>query len=230
MVWGTVSATHLVGLGCGDDTFDWTDGWTGSLQYAIAYTAVSSATGGISDSHNGIEADSSSDGSATPVSSPKVSNFTIVSGGDPLALTGALLRRNMQGVLANGIILDWPEAGIDIDGTNTQANFNDGDLIIQSLFLAGNGVAVQDGDGDDITFTAANDVETALPSTMSGFTFRSGRPGVVPGTNENSVDVYDVTGLGDLEATTYIGAVEDADDTWFLGWTIDQQGNLTSVN
>ncbi|KCZ50452.1 hypothetical protein [Hyphomonas pacifica] len=227
---GTVSASHLVGLGCGDDTFDWTDGWKGSLQYAIAYTGVASATGGISSSHNGIEADSSSNAAATPISSPNVSNFTIISGGDDNALVGALIRRNMQGVLANGIILGWPEAGIDIDGTDTQANFNNGDLIIQSLFLADNGKPVQDSDGDDVTFTAANDVETALPSTMSGFAFRAGRPGIVPGASENSVDVYDVTGLGDLEATTYIGAVKDANDKWFLGWTIDQQGNLTSAN
>ena len=52
----------------------------------------------------------------------------------------------------------------------------------------------------------------------------------MPGANENSVDVYDVAGVGDLEETTYIGAVEDADDTWFLGWTVDQEGNLTSAN
>ena len=65
---------------------------------------------------------------------------------------------------------------------------------------------------------------------MTGFTFRAGRPGVVPGANENSVPVFDVTGIGNLEPTTYIGAVEDADDKWFLGWSIDQTGALTSAN
>ena len=159
-----------------------------------------------------------------------MSNFTVISGGDGDALTGALLRRNMQGVIANGIILGWPDAGIDVDGTDTQANFNNGDLIIQSLFLADNGEPVETGDADDITFTAVNDVETGLANSMTDFTFRTGRPGVVPGANENSVDVYDVTGVGKLEATTFIGAVEDADDDWYLGWTIDQEGDLTSAN
>ena len=227
---GTVNAQHLLSTGCGDDSLDWTDGFQGSIQYAIVYGGVSSATGGISDDPRGIEGDNlSSDNSATPISTPRVSNFTIISGGDAAADTGAVLRRGMRGTIANGIILGWPDAGLDVDSTATVDNVTNGDLQIQSIFLSGNGDDLE-SDGEDPTFTAANNLVTGDPITTSGFTFRTGRPGVVPGANENAVPVFDVTGIGALEATTYVGAVEDANDKWFLGWSIDQEGNLTSAN
>jgi hypothetical protein len=227
---GTVNAKHLLSTGCGDDSLDWTDGFQGSLQYAIVYGGVSSATGGLSDDPRGIEGDNlSSNNSATPVSTPRVSNFTIISGGDATADTGAVLRRGMEGTIANGIILGWPDAGLDVDDDITIANANGGTLQIQSLFLSGNGDDLET-DATEPTFTAANNLVTGQAITTSGFTFRSGRPGVVPGANENAVPVFDVTGIGELEATSYVGAVEDANDTWFLGWSVDQTGNLTSAN
>lgn len=226
---GTTNAKHLIALGCGDDSLDWTDGWQGSIQYAIVYGGVSSATGGLSGDPRGIEGDNlSGDNTRTPISTPHVSNFTLISGGDSAADTGAVLRRGMKGTIANGIILDWPDAGIDVDDADTNTNFTNGDLKIQSLFLSGNGDDVETGDTDDVTFTAANNVTTGQAITTTGFTFRTGRPSVVPGANENAVPVFDVTGIGSLEATTYIGAVKDTSDTWFRGWSIDQTAAVTA--
>ena len=228
---GTTNAKHLIALGCGDDSLDWTDGWQGSIQYAIVYGGVSSATGGVSGDPRGIEGDNlSGDNSATPISTPRVSNFTLISGGDAAADTGAVLRRGMRGTIANGIILDWPDAGIDVDDASTNTNFVNGDLEIQSLFLSGNGEDVETGDTDDVTFAAGNNVTTGQAVTTTGFTFRTGRPGLVPGANENAVTVFDVTGIGALEPTTYIGAVENAADTWFRGWSIDQTASQTATS
>ena len=228
---GAVSAKHLVATGCGDDSIDWTDGWTGSLQYGIVYAGATSATGGLSGDPRGIEADNrDGENDKTPVSSPDLSNITIIASGDAAADTGAVLRRGTQGTLVNAIILGWPDAGLDVDDPQTQTNVTNDDLLIRSLFLSNNGEDIESGDTDDVTFVTADNVVTGQTVTMSGFAFRSGRPGLVPGANENAVPVYDVTGIGNLEATTYIGAVEDADDKWFLGWTIDQEGNLTSTN
>ncbi len=227
---GTTNAKHLIGLGCGDDSLDWTDGYQGSIQYAIVYGGVASADGGISGDPRGIEGDNlSSNNSATPVSTPRVSNFSIISGGDAAADTGAVLRRGMQGTIANGIILGWPDAGLDVDDAQTTTNFNAGTLQIQSIFLSGNGDDLE-SDGDDPTFTAANNLVTGQAITTTGFAFRAGRPGVEPGANENAVPVFDVTGIGSLEATSYIGAVQDANDQWFLGWSVDQTGTLTTTN
>jgi hypothetical protein len=223
----------MLATGCGDDQFDWTDGWQGSLQYGIAYGGVSSATGGISTDPNGLEGDNLHNfDDTTPVSTPRISNITIISGGDPKAEMGAKLRRGMKGTVANAIVLGWPLAGLEVDTDATVRNVNDGSLNIQSWFISGNGTAFGSNTTEPTLFSnpAANNLVVDQPVTTSGFAFRAGRPGVVPGTNENAVPVFDVTGIGQLEPTTYIGAVKDANDKWFLGWSIDQAGNLTSAN
>ena len=230
---GTVSAKHMLATGCGDDQFDWTDGWQGSLQYGIAYGGVASATGGISEDSNGLEGDNLDKfNDKTPISTPRISNLTVIAGGDPDAQIGAKLRRGMQGTVANMIVLGWPDYGLDVDDALTINNVNDGLLQLQSWFISGNGAAFADDGTEPDVFTSpgTNNLVVDQPVTTSGFAFRSGRPGVVPGANENAVPVFDVTGIGNLEPTDYIGAVKDADDKWYLGWSIDQAGNLTSAD
>ena len=80
----------------------------------------------------------------------------------------------------------------------------------------------------DATFVAADNIVTGQPITMGGFTFQAGRNGVVPGANEMAVPSFDVTSIGNLEPAPYVGAVQDANDDWYLGWTVDQDGNLTT--
>ena len=230
---GTVSAKHMLAIGCGDDQFDWTDGWQGSLQYGIAYGP--GPNGDVSDDPNGLEGDNLNNANAaTPVSTPRISNLTVISGGGADQI-GVKLRRGMQGTVANMIVLGWHEWGLDVDDTLTITNANSGALNLQSMFLSGNAADLAADATEPTMFTsaseqAAQNIVTGQTSTMSGFTFRAGRPGVVPGDNENAVPVFDVTGIGNLEATSYIGAVEDANDKWYLGWSIDQAGNLTSAN
>lgn len=224
---GTVNTKHMVALGCGDDSLDWTDGWQGSMQYAIVYSGVSAADGSISGDPRGIEGDNlSSDNLATPVSTPHVSNFTIFSGGDPASDTGIVLRRGMKGTIANGIVAGWPDAGLDVDSAATVANVADGSLLVRSIYLSNNGLDIEN-DADNPVYPAGSNLVSGA-NTTTGFAFRAGRPGLVPGAGESATPVFDVVGRGNLEATTYIGAVQDANDTWYLGWTIDQTGTLTT--
>ena len=229
---GTVSADHLVALGVGDDSFDWTDGWQGSLQYGIIYPGVSAASGGVSGDPRGVEGDNlSSNNTATPVSTPRVSNITAIASSEPTIDTGFVLRRGMAGTFVNSIAVGWPDAGLDIDSQATVDNINNNTLTVESLFLSGNGDDLEsptDEAGITVpTPPAAANIVTGGTITLSGFAFQSGRQGVVPGANENAVPVFDTTGIGNLEATTYIGAVEDTDDDWYLGWTIQQDGTVT---
>lgn len=230
---GTVSASNIVVTGVGDDSIDWTDGWQGSLQYAIAYPGVAGTDGGMSGDPRGIEADNR-DGAndKTPFSAPDLSNITLINSGDAATQQGVLLRRGTQGTLVNSIVADW-STGLDVDSAQTFTNFTNGDLVIASLFLDNSANFATDGDNPaDASlgvpaFVAGDNIVTGTKS-LSGFSFVSGATGVVPGTAEAGVPVYDVTGIGNLVPTTYVGAVEDANDDWFLGWTVDLSGNATS--
>ncbi|WP_300381571.1 hypothetical protein [Henriciella sp.] len=223
---GNVSADHVVVTGVGDDSLDWTDGWQGSLQYAIAYPGVAGAEGAMSGDPRGIEGDNrDGDNDKEPFSTPRVSNFTLINSGEPATQQGALLRRGMKGTIANGIIADW-STGLDVDSDQTFTNFDNGELEIKSIFLDNTENLASDSDGVPAFAAGDNIVEGA--NSLSGFSFVDGATGVVPGSAEANVDVFDVTGIGELEATTYVGAVEGTSDDWFLGWTVDISGAETT--
>ena len=69
---GTVNASHLVLVGNADDSLDWTDGWTGSIQYLHIEQAASAGD-------NMIEADNrEGDEQAAPISEPSIANMTMI--------------------------------------------------------------------------------------------------------------------------------------------------------
>ncbi|HIG23442.1 MAG TPA: hypothetical protein EYG02_14105 [Henriciella marina] len=227
---GTVSADHVVVTGVGDDSLDWTDGWTGSLQYAIAYPGVSPD---MSGDPRGIEADNrDGDNDKTPISAPNLSNFTLINSGDSATQQGVLLRRGTRGVIANGIIADW-SVGLDVDSDQTYTNFGDGTLQIKSLFLDNTENFATDGDrpggsGEGTPAFAGGDNIVTGTNSLSGFTFVPNATGVVPGSAELGVTPFAVGGIGNLQTTTHIGAVANANDTWFRGWTVDITGAETT--
>ena len=81
---GTVNVKHVVLSGNADDSLDWTDGWTGNVQF-LHITQASDA------GDNGIEADNrEGDENALPRSNPSIANMTIVGNEGE---RGILLRR-----------------------------------------------------------------------------------------------------------------------------------------
>ena len=68
---GTVNANHVVLVGNADDSLDWTDGWTGSIQYLHIQQAANAGD-------NMIEADNrEGNEQATPISEPYIANATM---------------------------------------------------------------------------------------------------------------------------------------------------------
>ena len=205
---GTVSAKHLVLTGNGDDSIDWTDGWTGNIQYAI----VVHENG---DGDNGIEADNRSDDTnVLPRSNPTVANFTFLSG-EASSAHGARLRAGTSGALFNGVIEGFPE-GVDYDDIATGAETP----TIASLVIAATAAATV-----DVPATAQSDVSAVADAALTAVGTDAALVPVVGG----NVDEAAATGIdedGDpatpnafFDEADYVGAVEDEGDDWYRGWT-----------
>ena len=156
---GTVNAKYLIGAFSGDDDIDWDTGYTGKLQYVFSIKDQSGDVGRC------IEGDgSSSPFTATPMSSPVVSNLTCVGsglgstpGGSDAGGPTFALRDNTGGFIYNSVLTQFQtdrgaidlEPTADVDGadrtTSTEQNFFDGELDIRNNiffdFSAGNDAA-----------------------------------------------------------------------------------------
>jgi hypothetical protein len=75
MFGGTVDIKHVVLTGIGDDSIDWTFGWSGRLQFAVVQQRGDDADRGIEADNNGNNND------LLPRSNPTLYNVTLI--GDP---------------------------------------------------------------------------------------------------------------------------------------------------
>jgi len=243
---GTANAKYIVITGADDDSVDWTDGWQGNLQYVIMeHTAVSDY---------GFEGDNRSNAAPNeaPRSTPQISNFTIIGFGDA-ETPGARFREGMGGAFINGVVVNT-RLGFDIEQPNSTAEAggtfdllsgvevdDDASLTLASMLIDSPVPFVDDfgTDDDEEDFTAAevealtSDIVTGDGiNTLSGFSFYGGEIGVVPGTAEANVDVVDPTTFDAdfFDTTTFAGAVANQNDTWYLGWTVDSTGEVTSAD
>lgn len=210
---GTVNAKHIVLTGNGDDSLDWTDGWTGNVQYVIIQHASD-------DGDNGFEGDNrSNDTDILPRSNPTIANVTFL--GDPNTDFGAQLRAGTDGEVYNMVIAGSGAGAIDF----TQAS-SDTSVFTEffSSFIASNnaGGVTTNGTVSSPVFAAANgNVDGVTNNIDSTLTAAPGCTStVVPGASENAVTASLPAGSDFFDSVTYIGAVENAADDWYVNWTL----------
>lgn len=162
---GTVEANNLISVGDEDDSFDWTEGWTGGGSNWIAIKE------GVAD--KGIEADNNgNDNTAQPMSNPTISNVTLVGIGIE---DGMRLRRGTAGEFSNILIKNF-ENGIDIRDEQTIANIQSNSLSVVGKIknVAAEKVVGQNSSGDAIdvssVFTAKEDATGADEAFAAGWT------------------------------------------------------------
>ena len=121
---GTVNAKHLYCTGIRDDSFDWTDGWTGKGQFWVAQQRGD-------DADNGFEADNNGDDNeASPRSNPTIYNVTLVGDPDgPESDTGLLLREGTAATLRNFIVIGFNAGGLDVDTESSITLANSGESV-----------------------------------------------------------------------------------------------------
>lgn len=215
---GRVHMRHIVVTGADDDSIDLDVGYKGTIQYLIA---VQKTSGGADSM---IELDSTNTSETqTPRTHMKIANFTFVHRNPGTANQAAMLfRGGADATLVNGVLTS-PMACLRLVGANLLTT----DPVIDKLGPPSfDSVVMSCGTtptvaGTDITATDALAVfdsgsnNNALFSPTLTNTF-------VNGPNETAAVAVDPATIDpdfDAIAAPYIGAVRDASDTWYAGWT-----------
>ncbi len=193
---GTANLKWAISTGNSDDSFDWTHGWRGKGQFWVVQQDA--ITG-----DNGLEADNwETDFGVTPVSDPRISNFTLIGADDGSANHGMRLRHGTKGKFWNVIVTGFTQ-GIRV-GSECDAYVADGSLSVKNSAIYGNGT----------NFNNATAFENDPTNSTSG----PALSGVVGTDQIGAIDPSTIDGW--FSPADHKGAVPGNDD-WTAGWTLD---------
>ncbi len=207
---GTATAKHLLVTGAGDDSLDWTDGWTGKVQFAVLQQYDDAGDQGIEADNNGEV------NTATPKSNPTLSNVTVLGSPDSAASDiGILLREGTSASLHNMVVAGFNEACLDIDSDESWNEASAGRMAIATS-LVDCGVAYLEDDGEP---GLVADWYLAEPSNAEG------SAGLADPYNATAPDFTGSNVGGGVtpadawfDSVDFIGGVDPSDD-WTTGWT-----------
>ncbi|MGB0893259.1 MAG: hypothetical protein ACPGUD_02540 [Parashewanella sp.] len=198
-----------------DDSLDWTNGWTGKAQHVYI-------THKDNGSNRGIEADSSSDASATPQSNPTLSNVTIEvgSGSNGSDKAEGILLRKGTAVKAHNVLIKGKVGSfecLEVNGDDTVNTANAGKLVMTHSVVDCEIPFKSIKNGETVVFDAkkwfmdqANNGEAEVALTK-GMPAATDNVLLGKGKDMNADDKF-------FEKTNYIGAF-DATNNWLEGWT-----------
>lgn len=240
---GAVDGRYLISYESGDDHFDWSEGYVGRVQYAIAYQSQrlqpSPGAGTVSSDPQGIEADGCSGSGctsgfrSTPFSDPTFANVTLLGMGANETTTsggfGVVLRRGTKVLLANSIIANWKGIGLTVRDSVTgnllaADSLNATDLVFTANALDHDSVGANFGQA--AAFAADNHRTAANVAALLSSTVSSSLNWTPLGTAASGCGTLTIpaarTGAffgGTLATTSYCGAVSPTGPLWYQGWT-----------
>ncbi|WP_309671726.1 hypothetical protein [Gemmatimonas sp.] len=236
---GTVNARYIYLTANSDDSFDYTESYTGNAQFVIVQHDSLDSDKGLEMDNNGTTND------ALPRSAPKLYNFTVVGKQFTASTSGAANNNSVGGLhvrvgaqpkMFNFIVQNFPFA-IDIDNTATCTGFNTaaGMEIGYSMFTQNTRLDQSDSEtyacgADEVAalnaagtneFPATSPVLSPFSVTVPDF-----RPAFGTATGGRAPPASPVgapAGFLDVSAT-YKGAVKPSsasknDIPWYSGWT-----------
>lgn len=210
---GAVNLKYYIATGADDDSLDVDTGSQTNVQYAILAQRPGRGDALMEIDSNGNEAD-------TPRTRLTVANFTALQSGVAAdnganAQASLFFRGNLDVTLANGIVATPQNECIRLNGSGTTPVT----LTARSVVMQCAASAKYIGTG---SLTAAQ-VTTAFGSGQNGnddaFTPTLASL-FINGTNETGRAAIDPKTLSSFfDTTTWIGAVRNASDNWYAGWT-----------
>ncbi len=209
---GSPNMKYYVSVGADDDSLDVDMGAQMNVQYALMIQRDGAGDALFEIDSNGFEGD-------TPRTKLNVANFTAIqrqtsSNNESNDQASALFRGNSDTTLINGLIVSPNNECIRMNGTGTTPAtlnaFSVGLTCNAGKFLGtGTLTAAQVSGFFNVAGRNNND---ALTSTLSG--------GFINGTNESAIQATDPKATSSFfDTTTWVGAVRNADDRWYAGWT-----------
>jgi len=212
---GTVNLKHIIVTVPGDDGLDWTQGYSGNIQYAIVKQTEDQTV----DEDSGMEMDNLDlNNDATPRAQPRIANVTLIGRAGEL---GMMIRRGTGANFSNMIVTNFANCiNIDSASTFTAAGTPPNNLT---------GVLTM----ENTLINCANNfvVDPTDPwTTQAWFDAQPGNAeqnpqlnGVFPPPNANYLTGYNLDPTvfdSFFDKTEYIGAVRNEDSAWFYNWSI----------
>ncbi|MEZ5055162.1 MAG: hypothetical protein R2807_10450 [Chitinophagales bacterium] len=244
---GTVNCDHLISFKTTDDDFDCDFGYTGKVQFAVAFRS-SNLADPVSGS-NCFEVDN--DGSGTtnePFTAPTFSNVSIF--GPKQDSTTSIdanfkralhLRRSNKIKIYNSFFSGFPQ-GIVIDGVNTKSYAENNELQIKNcvLSLMNNWTGYTPYKSDQAGFNvgdwfldASRNNQTTTDVASAGYSFsqiyQTTTPNFLLSNSAALLNGASFSGLTGFTVVDYIGAF-DATNNWTNSWAEFNPASITYIN
>lgn len=238
---GMTNIKYAIASGCGDDSFDWTDGWRGKAQFVVVQQRGDEAD-------NGIEADNLDKANDNlPRSNPTIYNMTII--GDPGTTYGSesthglTLRRGTAGTLKNFIVMGFKKSGLRINNEATYKQIDAGALVFDNSIFYNNNpnwdtATCDKGKTGECTYTYPYSVETFMTQMMKnnrvedpklGNPYDLEDPDFRPAAGSPALTGYATPpNDGFFEPVDFIGGVDPDNDWTRAAWTTYGEANWST--
>ena len=166
---GTVNVKHVISTDNSDDSFDWTEGWTGKGQFLLAYQTDAATLGYECDCL--MECDNNANNNElTPISCPLLANITLIGNNSTTTHRGIRLRAGTYAKIYNALVTGKPDC-ITTETTYTENSLINGSSVLDYVYLA-NTVNCKEGIYSEALFTS--NTNNAINQNLS-FTNKYGR-------------------------------------------------------
>ncbi len=220
---GNVNSKHLISYATLDDDFDTDNGFSGNNQYLLALRDPKIADQCSCSDSNLMESDNDGSGSnAVPQTSAKFANVTM------LFMDGEInkkyrsafrIRRNSAISVYNSMVFGaFPKAGLELEGTASQANFKNKISNYAGLSIGGVASPILNVDeaifNDVLNKNVINFTKQEMGFNDSFYQFLN--PKFLANSTAKAMANGSTLPNG-LESTTYRGAFDGTND-WATGW------------